>query len=218
MFGIYWLNNPDAYIENNGVRVVYDCWSSLQTGEINNKAEIVGDSFVTNYSIVTAGESPLGEVNGNIYNSNVSHHMRVWFEWGFIIQLTGVFGSIIGILGTPEKTTSSSDNKTDTSRTIMKAGIIFMGIAQLVSGFAWIIIGSVIRFRFTGCVCSGDGNWNTDLPYMTPPLAEDSIVMGMPIKTGQFMKVWIILNYCFFGAFSIWMAAASIIFKKNQSN
>jgi hypothetical protein len=162
---------------------VYDCWSSHQAGEINNREEEVGDSKATNYSIVFEGETPNGEVNGNVYNSNVSHHMRVWFEWGFIIQLTAFFGAVIGLVGTNYSPTnphaSGEEVKLiETHGSVVKVGIFFFGMAQLVGGFAWMIIGAVIRFRFTGCVCSGDGNVDTRLDPV------DKYPKGMMIKSG----------------------------------
>lgn len=189
MFGLYWLNNPDSVeyqtrgADGRGDRVVYDCWSSHQAGEINNREEEVGDSKATNYSIVFDGETPNGEVNGNLYNANVSHHMRVWFEWGFIIQLTGFFGAILGLVGTNFKSTNIDQTAEDVlliekHGNVVKLGIFFMGMAQLVGGFAWMIIGAVIRFRFTGRVCSGDGNYNENL---TP---NDSYPKGMMVQSG----------------------------------
>ena len=52
-----------------------------------------------NYDIVVQGEKPTLEFNGQLVDTNVTHEFRVFFEWGFILQIITVTSSILGAIG-----------------------------------------------------------------------------------------------------------------------
>ena len=76
---------------------------------------------------------------------NVTYNFLVWFEWGFILQMVAIGGSILGAIG------GSNAN-------VAAGGLGLIACGQCLGGLAWLIAGTVLRFRDTGNVCSGDGS------------------------------------------------------------
>lgn len=128
----------------------------------------------------------------------MTQNFLVWFEWGFILQMIAIVGAILGALGAQ-------------SANVAMGGLGLIACAQCIGGLAWLIAGSVLRFRDTGNVCSGDGNYNASfilLPYAP--------VQGILTYSGQFMKVWLITFYCFFGCICCTVALGVVFGKKNN--
>ena len=106
-------------------------------------------------------------------------------------------GAIVGAIGAKNKNAAAG-------------GVGLIGCAQCLGGLAWLITGSVLRFRTTGCICSGDGNYwrfSGDNPH-------DYNVDGILVKSGQFMKVWLIICYCLMGCICCLAVLAMFFGKK----
>ena len=95
-FGSYWLNNPDAYVDVNGVDIVYECWTSEAAGGLIQDPAI---GYNTNYDISMFNVAPVNKLAGAIPDTNVTKNFTIWFEWGFIIYLVSVASVIISAIG-----------------------------------------------------------------------------------------------------------------------
>jgi hypothetical protein len=141
----------------------------------------------------------------------VSEHIRNWFEWGFILQLISVFGCVISLAGANYGNESEADEVKKHGKVVW-FGMFWMSMAQIIGNCAWVCVGSVIAFRFTGTTCTGYSNINTDLD---PVNAYD---FGIMYKSGVFMRVWLIANYVFYFFLCILIWTAAIKDKQNRAS
>jgi hypothetical protein len=119
------------------------------------------------------------------YTINVTDQVLTWFEWGFIIMSINLGGSMVALFMGPE------------SKLSLKWGSLVCGFMNCVVGLPWILTGTIIRFRLAGARCAGHGNY--DAQAWTPEGDEinpgTDYIDGMLIKSGAFMKIWIIANW-----------------------
>jgi hypothetical protein len=132
-----------------------------------------------NYAIFAEG------VNGAAGWVNVTQGFLIWFEWGFlffVIQAAAMLMVIVALVFAP---------------LAMGSGITCccVGCGQLV----WLIVGMVLRWRAAGVICSGGNQMvNTDAKYdIQQPMV--NFAPGVLRQSGQFLKVWLILNLCCIG-------------------
>lgn len=103
--------------------------------------------------------------------TNVSDQFHFWFMWGFIFNCAGLVYSLcafIYLINYSEKVHSLAN---------------FAAMLTCGGTLTWIIIGAVLRWSFTGKVCSGDFYTTTDkrvLPYQW--------------QAGMFMKVYLVAS------------------------
>jgi hypothetical protein len=114
---------------------------------------------------------------------NVTQGFLIWFEWGFlffVIQAAALLMMLGAMICAP---------------LAMGGGLSCCCVSC--GQFVWFIVGMVLRWRSAGVICSGGNQMvNTDAAY-----AADGVnAPGVLVSSGQFLKVWIIMNLSFIGA------------------
>lgn len=110
-----------------------------------------------------------------VYSENITGQFLIWFEVGFILQMIGITGALIGCCAAGLKNT-----------TLIKTASGLIACAQCLGGLAWFIYGMVIRWRTEGSICSGDkANPEDNAEGLTRP--------GLLISSGMFIKIWNII-------------------------
>ena len=129
--GFYRLNNPDQngwMTPGTDNTIVKTCWAG---------SEIALDPTITNFLIVDTqpNEDTIAPDNLN-YNVNVTQNFVAWFEAGFFLYLLstlGILASTVGIFLAKDA--------------LIKFGVGVLSFAQACGGLAWIIAGTVLRWR-----------------------------------------------------------------------
>lgn len=164
-FGVYTWNNPDVYSSAASSTKENYCWSSeTLAGEQIYSNSNKGPT--ANYFIQTIPSNSYETVPEE-FDVNVTQNFLTWFTWGFILQMVAIVGAFVTAAGHKIKILK-----------VVGGGII--GFVQVVGNLAWIIVGSVFRFRDTGMVCSGYGNLN----YGYYPTFPGTYGPGLTIESG----------------------------------
>jgi len=96
--------------------------------------------------------------------------------WGFILQMVAIGGALIGCVASALKNAS-----------LIKAASGLIACGQCLGGLAWFIAGQVFRWRTEGMICSG------------PAAKPDSKQLGILLKSGNFIQIWMIIMYSVIG-------------------
>lgn len=143
---------------------------------------------VQNYAILAEG------VVGAVGWLNVTQGFLVWFEWGFlflVIQGSAMLMMLAAMICAP---------------LAMGSGLSCCCVSC--GQFVWFIVGMVLRWRSAGVICSGGNQMvNTDAAYTT----EGVFAPGVLVSSGQFLKVWIIINLSMIGCSLLTSCCAFIL-------
>jgi hypothetical protein len=110
--------------------------------------------------------------------TSVDGEFNVWFEWGFILILVSLSGLLLAIVATASK---------NSMLTQLSASLVLCG--NCIGGFVWILTGCVLRWRTSGMICSGVGNYAT----IDGEVVDSETVPGVLYKTGKFMQIYLIV-------------------------
>ena len=134
---------------------------------------------VTNYEILGANATATA---GYL---NVTQGFLVWFEWGFlflVIQATAMLCMIAALFCTPFGIAGG-----------------FSCCCVSCGQFVWFIVGMVLRWRAAGVICSGGNQMVNADPVLSADAAVGKFAPGVLQSSGQFLKVWIIINLSMMG-------------------
>merc|ERR1712151_839767 len=108
----------------------------------------------------------------------------VWFKWGFILNVVSLIYGILAIV----QLCMLNQVLANILAKVVNVGAVLLTLFS----FAWIICGAVFRWSHAGKVCSGDYVDDLSLELYGKPAPYQW-------KSGKFMKVYLIIIFCFMG-------------------